>query len=70
MTDLVNQPPHYTKGRYDSIDVIEDVAQFYPPVEAFLIGQVIKYICRAPHKGSKQADLLKAQFYLNRLVGR
>jgi hypothetical protein len=28
MTDLVNHPPHYTAGRFEAIDVIEDaVAQ-------------------------------------------
>ena len=69
MNDMVNAPPHYKKGKFEAIDVIQDVVQFYPPVEAWLVGQALKYIVRAPHKGSKAQDLAKAMFYLNRIAG-
>lgn len=68
--DIINNPPHYTKGKYESIDVLEDIIQFYEPVEAFLVGQIVKYLYRSPHKNNKKQDLLKAQFYLNRLVDK
>jgi hypothetical protein len=67
--DLVNHPPHYTQGKIETILVIEDVIQFWPAHEAYSVGNVIRYISRAVHKGDKQKDLEKAQFYLDRLVG-
>lgn len=67
--DNVNHPSHYTTGRFETIEVIEDIIQHYAdPVEAFLTGMVVKYVSRAPLKGKQQEDLEKAQWYLNRLV--
>lgn len=66
--DDVNSPAHYTKGQFETIDVVEDIIQFYPPVEAHCAAEVIAYLSRAPHKGTKLKDLQKAQWYLNRLV--
>src|SRR5471032_824555 len=67
--DTVNHPPHYLKGSIETILVIEDISQFYPAHEAYCLGNVIRYISRAVHKGDKQEDLEKAQWYLDRLVG-
>ena len=66
--DLINSPPHYTKGRYETIDIIEDIIKFYASVDAHLVAEVIRYLSRAPHKGTFHADISKAQWYLNRLV--
>ena len=60
--DMVNHPPHYLKGKVEVIDFIEDQQLGYYG------GQVVKYLCRAPHKGQTLQDYQKAQFYLNRLV--
>ncbi len=60
--DLVNHPPHYTTGRIEVLDFIEDQRLSYHR------GQVVKYLCRAPHKGTELQDLKKAQFYLNREI--
>ncbi len=68
VVDMVNHPPHYTKGQFETIDVIEDVCQFYPAKQAYAMGNVFRYISRACHKGDKLEDLKKAQFYMNRLV--
>lgn len=66
--DMVNHPPHYTSGKFEVIEVIEDIIQhFKNPVEAFLAGQAIKYIARAPLKGNYQEDISKAMWYLHRL---
>ncbi len=66
--DMVNHPPHYTKGRFETIEVIEDIVQFYPAKQVWAAGNVIRYLSRAEHKGNKLEDLKKAQFYMNRLV--
>jgi len=68
-TDVVNHPPHYKKGSIETILVIEDITQFYPASEAYVVGNAIRYLSRAVHKANKQEDLEKAQWYLDRLVG-
>jgi hypothetical protein len=69
--DLVNHPPHYKQGRFETIDIIEDIAHSYmAAVPAYLVGNVVKYIARAPHKGAYLQDLKKAQWYLARLIER
>ncbi len=66
--DPVNHPPHYTTGKYEVIDIIEDKLS---PEEfkGFLKGNILKYIIRADHKGGME-DYRKANFYLNKLTGR
>ena len=58
--DPVSHPEHYTKGKIEVLDFILD--QNLP----YCLGNVIKYICRAPHKGKELEDLKKAHFYLGR----
>lgn len=60
--DLINHPPHYTKGKIETLDFILD--QNFP----YLAGQVVKYIARYRHKGAPLEDLQKAEFYLKRLI--
>lgn len=60
--DVVNHPSHYTRGKIEVIDFIED--QQFP----YHLGNVIKYISRAGHKGDKLEDLKKAQWYLARYI--
>lgn len=63
-TDNVNHPPHYKTGGIETIDFIEAKSLNYN------LGNVVKYITRADHKGNKLEDLKKAQWYLNREVGK
>lgn len=63
MNDEVNNPSHYTFGKYEVIDVLED----WFPTEP-LLWQVGKYISRAAHKGKELQDLKKARFYLQRKI--
>lgn len=65
--DLVNQPSHYTYGSIENIDYVEQVTASYPVKIAFSIGNVIKYISRAPFKNGVE-DLKKAAWYLDRAV--
>lgn len=64
--DSVNQPPHYTYGEIEIIDMIEQITAQYPPELAFSIGSTIKYVARAPHKNGKE-DIGKAKWYLQRV---
>ena len=67
--DRVNSPSHYTSGRMESIDIIEDTIQVAPtPKEGFLQGQVLKYILRVWLKDNPLEDLKKARWYLDRLI--
>lgn len=69
--DIVNHPKYYNAGKYETIDIIEDIISNYKiPQDVFLVGQVIKYLYRAPLKDIYVENLQKAQWYLNRLVER
>ncbi len=60
--DMVNHPPHYGAGVYESIKVIKAWGL------GFCLGNAVKYIRRAPFKGSELEDLKKARWYLNRRI--
>lgn len=60
--DDISKPSHYTQGKIEVIDFIEDQKLNYH------LANVIKYICRAPHKGTYLKDLKKARWYLNRWI--
>lgn len=67
--DNVNSPSHYTRGKMEAIDVIEDAIRHAPdPVVGMLQAQVLKYVLRAWHKGKSTEDLQKAEWYLKRLI--
>ena len=60
--DNVNHPRHYTFGKIEVIDTIEDWRL------GFHEGNVIKYVARAAHKGNELEDLRKGAWYLNRRI--
>ena len=61
-TDPINHPAHYKIGGIETIDFIEAKNLGYN------LGNVVKYITRADHKGNKLEDLRKAQWYLTREI--
>jgi transposase len=61
--DMVNQPPHYTKGGIETIDFIEAKELNYN------LGNVVKYVTRSGLKGTRIEDLKKAKWYLEREIG-
>jgi hypothetical protein len=64
--DIVNNPPHYTDGGVEVIEVIK--AKSTPEMfEGYLWGNVVKYIMRYRHKGGS-LDLCKATVYLDKLT--
>lgn len=64
--DDVNHPSHYTDGKIEVIDYIEDKHLPYH------LGNVVKYISRAGKKDPVKTleDLKKAQWYLNRYISK
>lgn len=62
--DVVNHPDHYTAGGIETIDFIEAKELNYR------LGNVVKYITRADHKGKRLEDLKKARWYLDREIER
>jgi hypothetical protein len=60
--DLVNQPPHYKVGGIETIDFIEAKKLNYN------LGNAVKYISRADHKGNRIEDLQKAKWYIEREI--
>ncbi len=64
MSERINHPPHYggADNPYEVIKVIEAWEL------DFRLGNVVKYIARAPHKGQPVEDLKKARWYLTRAI--
>ena len=66
---MVYSPAHYTKGRFEAIDVIEDVIRDAPdPVSGMLLGNTLKYLLRVWLKADPHQDASKARWYLSRLL--
>lgn len=64
--DMVNHPSHYTDGKIEVIDFIEDKRL------NFARGNAVKYISRAGKKNPAKEieDLEKAAWYINREIAR
>lgn len=70
MSDAVNHPKHYTTGKIEVIDFIEDKEL------NFNLGNVIKYVARAGRKKvagksletKALEDLKKAQWYIQKEI--
>ena len=62
--DPVNHPKHYTDGRIEVIEYIEDKKL------GFCLGNAIKYISRAgkKEKDKEITDLRKAMWYIERRI--
>nr|DAI77118.1 MAG TPA: nucelotide kinase [Caudoviricetes sp.] len=59
--DMVNHPQHYQHG-------IEPIEYIESHDLNFNLGNVIKYVSRAPFKGTELQDLKKAKWYLEREI--
>jgi len=64
--DEVNHPKHYTDGKIEVIEFIDDKKL------SFALGNTVKYISRAGKKNPDKTieDLKKAQWYLNHEIER
>ena len=64
MGDNVSHPAHYNVGKIEVIEAIEDWGL------NFGLGNAVKYIARADHKGKPIEDLKKARWYIEREIER
>jgi len=62
--DTVNHPKHYAHSTIEVIDAIEAWGL------GFSLGNAVKYIARADHKGNAVEDLRKALWYIQRELDR
>ena len=69
--DPVNHPEHYTAGKVEVIEILEQAVQDAPdPISGGLLWQTLKYLLRLWYKGNMIQDAKKARWYLNRLIDR
>ena len=67
--DNVNSPAHYTRGKQEAIEIIEEAIQDAPDMKlGYQQGQVLKYLLRLWLKDNPKEDAEKARWYLNRLI--
>ena len=68
MNDEVNNPKHYTSGKIEALEIIEDATKDLDGLEAFSIGSALKYLIRFDKKNDPIQDLQKAVFYIERVI--
>ena len=67
--DKVNAPVHYTFGRVEVIDIIEDAISRAPDaVLGNCQGHVLRYVLRMWDKDDPMLNASKARWYLDRLI--
>ena len=67
-TEVVDSPSWYTSCGVETIEKIEAVVDGLPAVQAYSLGQVLRYFDRAGKKDATETDLGKANNYAHRLV--
>ena len=65
--DMVNHPSHYTQGGIECIDCIKSATVGKVGIEAFCVGNAIKYLFRYEEKNGIE-DVKKARWYIDRLI--
>ena len=69
--DPVNHPEHYTAGKVEIIEILEQAVEDAPdPISGGLLWQTLKYLLRLWYKGNMLQDAKKSRWYLNRLIER
>jgi hypothetical protein len=65
--DVVNHPNHYTRGRFETIELIKEITSGYnDPFVSHCVGTSTKYLSRAPFKhDTPLEDLKKSRAYLD-----
>ena len=65
LDDPVNSPTHYNQAGIECIDAIRAATD--DGFEYYLQGNIMKYLWRYKYKNGSE-DLMKAQWYLNKLI--
>ena len=69
MSNPVDHPSHYTAGKVEVIEVLEDWVQHAPDARVWsLQWQCLKYLSRMWLKKDPLEDAQKCRWYLNRLI--
>lgn len=63
--DEIHHPDHYTWKGVECKDVIETMTRGLSGIEAYYMGNIIKYLYRYPKKGTLETDLAKAAQYMD-----
>lgn len=66
MSDMIKHPAHYVRGGIEVINVIR--AFFRGHTYYYELGNITKYVLRAPHKGKFVEDLKKAREYIDQIL--
>ena len=66
-SNSVSHPAHYTHGKYECIEVMEDCFG-KETVRHFCLLNAFKYIWRSEHKNGAE-DIEKARWYLDKYLG-
>ena len=64
--DMVNHPPHYNTGKFESIDVMMET-QGVEAVQDFCMCNAFKYIYRHKFKNGIE-DIRKAKWYIDKYL--
>ena len=71
-SSAINHPSHY-RG-VNGLEVFEVMDNFLPKyenaIDGYLVGNILKYVLRAPSKGKMNEDLRKAEKHLKMLIKR
>lgn len=67
MANNVEHPAHYNQGGIECIEAIKAATVGKDGIEAFCIGNAIKYLWRYEEKNGLE-DVKKAAWYINRLI--
>lgn len=67
MSDNVNHPSHYNQGGIECIDAIKAATVGKTGIEAFCVGNAIKYLWRYEEKNGLE-DVHKSAWYIERLI--
>ena len=66
-SDNVSSPAHYKRGGMECIEVIRAICEDLDGVEAYYVGNILKYVWRFKGKNGVE-DLKKARKYLDWLI--
>ena len=59
---------HYAQLTIQPWDVLPEWLEGWSPYQAYLVGNAVKYLARAPRKGARLDDARKARHYLDELI--
>lgn len=65
--DMVNSPGHYTQGKVECIEGIQE-SMTTEGYQGYCKGAAMKYLWRYERKGKPVEDLQKCRWYLDRLI--